>query len=106
MRAPYGLFGGESGALARTVLNPDGAAEELLSKQTAVLRRGDVLSLRLAGAGGYGPPGERAGSAIEEDIAAGHVTPVLARAPYCLTVPALSLPAGRPRGPERRQHSA
>jgi N-methylhydantoinase B len=82
MRAPYGLFGGESGALARTVLNPDGAAEELLSKQTAVLCKGDVLSLRLAGAGGYGPPVERAASAIEEDIADGYVTPEGARARY------------------------
>jgi N-methylhydantoinase B len=82
MRAPYGLFGGESGALARTVLNPDGAAEELLSKQTTVLRKGDVLSLRLAGAGGYGPPVERAASAIEEDIADGYVTPEGARARY------------------------
>lgn len=82
MRAPYGLFGGEAGALARTVLNPDGAAEELLSKQTTVLRKGDVLSLRLAGAGGYGPPVERAASAIEEDIADGYVTPEGARARY------------------------
>lgn len=82
MRAPYGLFGGESGALARTVLNPDGAAEELLSKQTAVLSKGDVLSLRLAGAGGYGPPAARASSTIEEDIADGYVTPEGARARY------------------------
>jgi N-methylhydantoinase B len=52
MQPPYGLFGGEPGTLARTVLNPDGAAEDLLSKQTATLRKGDVLSLRLAGAGG------------------------------------------------------
>jgi len=82
MRAPYGLFGGEPGALARTVLNPDGTAEELLSKQTATLRKGDVLSLRLAGAGGYGPPDERAPAAIEEDIADGYVTPEGARARY------------------------
>lgn len=82
MQPPYGLFGGEPGALARTVLNPDGAAEDLLSKQTATLRKGDVLSLRLAGAGGYGPPGKRASSAIEEDIADGYVTQEGARARY------------------------
>lgn len=85
MRAPYGLFGGESGALARTVLNPDGAAEELLSKQTAVLRKGDVLSLRLAGAGGYGPAAGRAMSAIEQDIADGYTTSEGARARYSRT---------------------
>ncbi|MET4385366.1 N-methylhydantoinase B [Bradyrhizobium sp. F1.4.3] len=82
MRPPYGLFGGEPGALARTVLNPDGAAEDLLSKQTATLRKGDVLSLRLAGAGGYGSPDERTSSAIEQDIADGYVTPEGARARY------------------------
>jgi N-methylhydantoinase B len=82
MRAPYGLFGGGHGALAQTVLNPDGAAEQLLSKQTVVLRKGDVLSLRLSGAGGYGPPAGRASSAIAEDIADGYLSPEGARARY------------------------
>lgn len=74
-RAPYGLFGGAPGALAQTILNPDGAAEELLSKQNATLRKGDVLSFRLAGAGGYGPVAERDPAAIVRDLADGYVTP-------------------------------
>jgi N-methylhydantoinase B len=81
-RAPYGLLGGEPGALAKTVLNPDGAAEELLSKQNAVLRKGDVLSFRLSGAGGYGPASKRDPAAIERDLADGYITPEGARRDY------------------------
>ena len=51
---PFGLFGGEPGALAETVLNPDGNGEKLGSKEIRELKRGDVLRIRLSGAGGYG----------------------------------------------------
>jgi len=51
---PYGLFGGEPGAVGETVLNPDGNGERLGSKEIRVLKRGDVVSFRLSGAGGYG----------------------------------------------------
>lgn len=72
--APYGIFGGKPGALAESVLNPQGNAEPLHSKETREIKRGDVLSFRLSGAGGYGPPEKRARSAIENDIADGYVT--------------------------------
>ncbi len=51
---PYGVFGGEPGALGETVLNPDGNGERLGSKEIRTLKRGDVLSIRTSGAGGYG----------------------------------------------------
>lgn len=51
---PFGVFGGEPGALGETVLNPDGNGERLGSKEIRVLKRGDVLSIRTSGAGGYG----------------------------------------------------
>ena len=54
---PYGVFGGEPGALGETVLNPDGNGERLGSKEIRTLKRGDVLSIRTSGAGGYGRPG-------------------------------------------------
>lgn len=82
VRAPYGLLGGEAGSLAETVLNPDGDAQKLLSKQMATLAKGDVLSLRLAGAGGYGPPTDRAAAAMEADLADGYVTSEVARTRY------------------------
>ncbi len=51
---PYGVFGGDPGALGETVLNPDGNGERLGSKEIRTLKRGDVLSIRTSGAGGYG----------------------------------------------------
>ena len=51
---PFGVFGGEPGALGETVLNPDGNGERLGSKEIRVLKRGDVVSFRTSGAGGYG----------------------------------------------------
>ena len=79
---PYGLFGGESGKLAETVLNPDGRAVNLGSKETRDLKQGDVVSWRLSGAGGYGDPAERDPAKIAEDIADGFVTVEGARRDY------------------------
>jgi N-methylhydantoinase B len=80
--APYGLAGGESGTKAETILNPQRNAEPLGSKEVRDIRRGDVISYRLSGAGGYGPPAERKPEAIAEDIADGYVTPDFAAAKY------------------------
>lgn len=74
IRAPYGLFGGEAGALARTILNPYSEAVELNSKETRKVCKGDVLSFRIAGAGGYGYPQARDPKAIEADLMDGYVT--------------------------------
>ncbi len=79
---PYGIFGGKEGALAESLLNPDGNAEPLQSKETREIKRGDILSFRLSGAGGYGPPEERDPEAIEEDLADGYITPVAAERIY------------------------
>ena len=81
---PYGLFGGKPGSLAETILNPDGAAERLHSKGVRDLVRGDVVSFRLSGAGGYGQPEMRDPVAIREDIADGYVTEEAARRDYGL----------------------
>jgi N-methylhydantoinase B len=71
---PYGIFGGKPGALAESILNPQGNGERLHSKETRQIKRGDILSFRLSGAGGYGPPAERDASAISRDVAEGYVT--------------------------------
>jgi N-methylhydantoinase B len=73
--APYGIFGGRPGAKAESILNPHRNAEQLQSKETRAIKRGDVLSFRLSGAGGYGPPEKRDPAAIAEDIADGYLTP-------------------------------
>ena len=80
--APPGLAGGLPGARGETVLNPEREAERLASKETRDLVKGDVLSCRLSGAGGYGPPAEREEEAVRRDVADGYVTAGAARAIY------------------------
>jgi N-methylhydantoinase B len=71
---PYGLFGGKPGALARTVLIHNGRSEDLGSKEIRQLKRGDIVSLRLAGAGGYGNPHERSREQLRRDIDDGYIS--------------------------------
>jgi N-methylhydantoinase B len=78
----YGLFGGQAGSLAETVLNPDGNAERLGSKDVRPLSAGDVVSFRLNGGGGYGDAREREPQSIADDVADGYVSPEAARRLY------------------------
>jgi N-methylhydantoinase B len=87
-KAPYGLFGAESGTLAASILNPDGEASELHSKQMCTLKRGDVLSLRLAGAGGYGLVSERDPEAVRRDVRDGFVSAEAAKSRYGVSIDA------------------
>ena len=72
--APYGIFGGEDGVKGETILNPDLNAEPLGSKEIRELKKGDVVSIRLSGAGGYGYLSERDPAAIDADLADGYIT--------------------------------
>lgn len=72
--APWGLFGGKSGVPARTILVRDGQEIELGSKEIRKLKRGDILSLRLAGAGGYGDPMERLSESLRNDVIDGYIS--------------------------------
>lgn len=56
---PYGLSGGEPGRATRNSLELDGEWRELPSKVTMTLPRGALVVHEQAGAGGFGPPGER-----------------------------------------------
>jgi len=54
---PYGLCGGEPGALgSNTLIRRDGTQEQLPSKFTAWVQPGDVLSIQTPGGGGWGTP--------------------------------------------------
>jgi N-methylhydantoinase B len=79
---PYGIFGGKPGALAESILNPQGNGEQLHSKETREIKKGDILSFRLSGAGGYGPPELRDPEAVAQDIADGFVTRQAAERDY------------------------
>jgi N-methylhydantoinase B len=85
--APYGLDGGAPGMLGETVLNPGTPDERRIhSKETVRLRRGDVVSFRCSGSGGFGPPQERPRERVLDDVREGLVSPAAAREQYGLDV--------------------
>lgn len=79
---PYGLFGGSPGRKAETLLNPERNAKPLPSKGHVTIERGDVVSFRLSGAGGYGPPDQRDPARIAADVADGYITAAHAQEVY------------------------
>jgi N-methylhydantoinase B len=84
--APYGLFGGRPGALARTVINP-GADEQLVhGKASREFAYGDVISFQQSGAGGYGDPLERDPQAVLEDVLDDYVSIDAARERYGVVI--------------------
>lgn len=74
---PWGLFGGLSGSGGEFIINPETENERKLStgKVSEVsLKKGDVLSVRTPGSGGYGSPNERDKNKILEDLAEGKIS--------------------------------
>jgi N-methylhydantoinase B len=85
--APFGLFGGKEGSKGKFVLNPDTPEEHpLKSKGLDVLEKGDVVSLRLPGAGGYGDPLERDPDLLLADVRDGKVSLESARRDYKVVI--------------------
>ncbi|MCK9913323.1 hydantoinase B/oxoprolinase family protein [Microbacteriaceae bacterium K1510] len=80
---PWGLFDGQPGARARSILNPGDASEEQLpSKFIRRFDKGSVLRFEMAASGGYGDPVERDVSSIAEDLRLGKVTVAGAKKAY------------------------
>lgn len=68
VHAPWGLFGGEPGGTGQFHLQqPDGSTHRLANKVRMPLREGESVVVETPGAGGYGPPAERAAEAVAED---------------------------------------
>lgn len=76
-----GVFGGQPGGPSRLGLN-DGLP--VPAKGRMMLHKGDVLHIRYAGGGGYGPPKERDRDAVREDLREGLISEEAARAVYGL----------------------
>jgi N-methylhydantoinase B len=66
--APYGVFGGKPGRLARTVINPGPGEEAVHGKQSREFVYGDVISFQQSGAGGYGDPLDRDAALVLDDV--------------------------------------
>ncbi|HEY6042620.1 MAG TPA: hydantoinase B/oxoprolinase family protein [Anaerolineae bacterium] len=83
----FGLFGGKEGAKGKFILNPDTPEERpLKSKGLDKLKQGDVVSLRLPGAGGYGDPHARDPQAVLRDVRDGKVSIAGAESDYGVRV--------------------
>lgn len=80
--APLGREGGHNGACARLFVIRDGAEIELGATSTFATRRGDIVEIRLAGGGGWGPPSARARDAVARDLADGLISERAAREIY------------------------
>jgi len=80
---PQGLFGGLPGTKGSLLLNPGTPDENRCrSKGVDQLKAGDLLSIRLPGSGGYGPPTERDPEAVRWDVLNGKVSLESAREHY------------------------
>ena len=72
--SPWGAFGGGEGAPSAITLDPETAvARPVPGKATLPLRAGQVIEVRTAGGGGYGPPAERDPALAERDRLYGYM---------------------------------
>jgi N-methylhydantoinase B len=83
---PYGLCGGKTGALARTVINPGPDEQIVHGKQSREFAYGDVISFQQSGAGGYGDPLERDAARVLEDVLDDYVSVDAARRTYGVVI--------------------
>jgi N-methylhydantoinase B len=79
---PYGLAGGLPGQPSMNWIERDGRAQELPTKAHIGMQPGDILTVQLAGAGGWGAPELRDPSQVETDILNEKITPEHARDSY------------------------
>jgi N-methylhydantoinase B len=78
----YALAGGLPGSPASTTVHSGNERLAMGSKDVRTLRQGEVVSFRLNGAAGWGPPREREPHRIAEDVAEGYVSAAAARSLY------------------------
>ena len=65
---PYGIEGGDPGALGKNVVTRNGEETALPSKGTVTLQYGDTISIQTPGGGGFGPRSRREKAAIDRDL--------------------------------------
>ena len=84
---PWGLWGGEPGAVGRIIVNPEAdGAYEPPSKGRVEMKRGDVLRTEMPGAGGFGPARERDAHAVANDVRQEKMSAAHAREAYGVVV--------------------
>ncbi len=88
--APYGLAGGQAGALARNLLEQGGAVEALASKVARTLHGGALVTHVQPGAGGYGDPLARDPGLVADDVWNCKISVQFAREHHCVVVDPVS----------------
>src|SRR5918993_3112807 len=84
---PWGLHGGDQGALHETIIERDGKEEILPGKFSHLLvKPGETVTFLTAGGGGYGNPSQRDHSAVKRDVALGYVSEIAAIENYSYDV--------------------
>ena len=79
---PPGAAGGDPGSMAQSLLEREGKVHTLGSKAVVEVQRGDILTIQLSGAGGFGPKEKRDRRAVADDIADGYITRAAAKRDY------------------------
>lgn len=102
-RAPLGIFDGKEGSKGEFLLNPGTQDEKRLkSKGLDVMRKGDLISLRMPGAGGYGDPRERDFDLIDRDLLDGKISSASAQSDYQVVLDKSGQAVDRERTNEER----
>ncbi|HLN85775.1 MAG TPA: hydantoinase B/oxoprolinase family protein [Candidatus Limnocylindrales bacterium] len=72
---PWGLLGGDEGAVNETRIQRNGKDEVLPGKFSHLLvKPGESVTFLTAGGGGYGDPAERDVAAVKRDVDLGYVS--------------------------------
>ena len=79
---PLGCFGGAAGS-PNVITKADGTV--VPPKARSELAPGEILQIRTAGGGGYGPPDDRDAKLVERDLEFGYTTDEGARSQYRVT---------------------
>ncbi|MFB6310607.1 MAG: hydantoinase B/oxoprolinase family protein [Salinirussus sp.] len=79
---PFGVQGAGDGRPGAAILNPDGEARDLHSKEQFQADAGDVLRVFTPGGGGYGEPNRRPMDAVRADVRDGVLSPEVAERRY------------------------
>jgi N-methylhydantoinase B len=92
-----GVGGGSTGRLGTCTINPGTSNERALPNRFSGvrLRRGDVVSLEVAGAGGLGDPRKRSIDKIVDDVLDGYVSRQAAVTDYGVNAQELDRALGR-----------
>lgn len=79
----WGLFGGQSGMAPEVIVNEGTTHERRMLKVSGYpIQRGDIVTTRTGGGGGYGNPRDRNPEAVRTDIADGYVSKAHAQESY------------------------